>query len=291
LDPEESVIASLRAKGVTALEPGAVFLTRHDKAAIEAVGEWCRASGIKVYACHAPFGGPDDISLPDEDDRQQAVASIEDSLVRAALAGAECVVIHPSGSGLEAAERATRLAQLIRSLEALIPSAERAGVNLALENMLPRHLGDHSAEMMGIVQHFDSPRLGICFDVGHAHLNPEGVLGAFEVLYDRIITFHLQDNDGNRDRHLQPPYGTIDWAQFVRLCRPDDFTFPWSVETAPWNGVGWDVMLREMRALFLRGLLTVPWQGEQMRAICDRCGRYCFGTVDDWFCGCGEGRA
>ena len=285
-EPEESVVASLRASGVTALEPGAVFLTQHNEAAIEAVGGWCRSAGIDIHACHAPFGGESDLSLPDEDARRQAVANVEQALARAALMGAACVVIHPSGGGLEDEDREERRTQLMRSLESLIGASERIGIRLALENMLPRHIGDTSAEIMYIVNHLNSPHLGICFDVGHAHLNPEGVMGAFEAFCEQIITFHLQDNDGNNDRHLQPPYGTIDWAAFARACRPQDFLFPWSVEAPPWRGVDWSVMLREMQALFSEGLLAVPLGDMEVNVICRRCGRYVFGTAEASFCGC-----
>ncbi len=285
LAPTEATIASLRSSGVTALEPGAAFLTQHGAAAIAAVGEWCRAAGIHVYVCHVPFGGPNDISLLDEDARQQAVASIKESLVRAASMGAECAVIHPSGA-VQAEVREHHRAQLLRSLETLIRSAERTGIRLALENMLPDHLGDTGAEVRDIVDGFGSHWLGVCYDTGHAHLNPEGVAVAFGTLYDRVITFHLQDNDGNHDRHLQPPYGTIDWGQFASMCRADDFPFPWSVETPAWNGAGWEVMLREMGALLAGALLTVPLNGEPVHVVCQRCGRYCFGSAEDWFCGC-----
>jgi sugar phosphate isomerase/epimerase len=285
-EPEASLVGSLRASGVTALEPGADFLTRHDDAAIEAVGGWCRSAGIDIHACHAPFGGENDLSLLDEGARQQAVARVEQALARAASMGAACVVVHPSSGGISDEDRAERRAQLVRSLASLIGASQRIGIRLALENMLPHHIGDTGAEIMAIVNRFDSPQLGVCLDVGHAHLNPEGVMGAFRVLRERIITFHLQDNDGNNDRHLQPPYGTIDWAAFARACRPQEFQFPWSVEAPTWKGADWSVMLREMQALFSEGLLAVPLGDVEVNAICRRCGRYVFGTAEASFCGC-----
>jgi len=285
-EPKESVVASMRASGVTALEPGADFLTHHDDAAIESVGTWCRSAEIDIHVCHAPFGGASDLSLPDEDARQQAVAIVEQALARAASMGAQCVVVHPSGGGIEDAVREARRTQLLRSLESLVVTSERIGIRLALENMLPHHIGDTSAEMVRIADRVDSPQLGFCFDIGHAHLTPEGAMATFEALRERIITFHLQDNDGNHDRHLQPPYGTIDWAAFARACRPEEFPFPWSVEAPPWRGVDWPVMLREMQDLFSEGLLALPLGDMEVNVICRRCGRYVFGTTEASFCGC-----
>jgi sugar phosphate isomerase/epimerase len=285
-EPTEETIDALRVSGVTALEPGAVFLTHYDQATIEAVGGWCRAAGIDVYVCHAPFGGANDLSLLDEDARRQAVANAKESLARVAWMGAKCVVIHPSGGDMETEKRERHGEQLMRSLDSLVKTAENIGIRLALENMLPHHLGDTCAEILEIVGHFNSPWLGICFDTGHAHLSPDGVIGMFQGLRDRIIAFHLQDNDGNHDRHLQPPYGTIDWAVFTRELQGNGFDFPWSIETPPWNGGGWDVMLREVAALFSTGLLAVPLGDTKIHVVCQQCGRYCFGTPENWFCGC-----
>jgi sugar phosphate isomerase/epimerase len=195
------------------------------------------------------------------------------------------MVIHPSGGSISAEERGTRAQALMHSLEALIPFAERTGIRLALENMLPQHVGDSAAEVLEIVDHFDSEWLGVCFDTGHAHLTPDGVVGAFHILRDRIIAFHLQDNDGNHDRHLQPPYGTIDWEAFVQAGRWDGFDFPLSIETPPWKGAGWEMMMREVKALFSEGLLSATL-GQKVHVVCQRCGRYRFGRPEAWFCGC-----
>jgi sugar phosphate isomerase/epimerase len=288
LEPTEEMVASLQSCGVTALEPGAPFLTGNDEDTIAAVGQWCRSAGIRVYVCHTPFGGEYDLSLTDEEARQQAVAGVAQSITRSALMGAECVVVHPSSGGVTPETREHRHAQLARSLEDLLVTAERSRVRLALENMLPNHLGDTSDEVLELVESLDSHWLGVCLDTGHAHLNPEGVINAFQTLKERIIAFHLQDNDRNHDCHLQPPYGTIDWDRFAQVCCADDFPFPWSVEAGAWNGAGWDVLLREMSALFAGQWMAVPWQGRSVRILCQRCGRYGFGTPEHWACGCGE---
>lgn len=285
-DPTQETIDSLCAQGVTAVEPGAHFLTIHDDKTIRAAGERCRAAGIHLYACHPPFGGEADLSQADEGARRRAVTILTQSLARAALAGIACAVIHPSSGTLTSEEHPARRAQLMHSLESLVVIAGQLNVRLALENMLPKHVGSSGGEIRQIVEQFNSPWLGVCFDIGHAHLNPEGAVGAFQVLRERIITFHLQDNDGNTDRHLQPPYGTIDWTAFARCCLPADFPFPWSVEAPPWNGASWTTQLREMEALFTDGLLTISLGSGQAHVVCQQCGRYVFGTLDGRQCGC-----
>ena len=46
-----------------------------------------------------------------------------------------------------------------------------------------------------------------------------GIPQAFEVLKDLIRTTHVHDNHGERDEHLWPGGGTIDWKQTMELLR------------------------------------------------------------------------
>jgi len=285
-DLSSEALLSLRAEGVTALEPGPSFLLSKDEPTLEQDAARLREAGIRVYSCHAPFREDNDLSFVDETRRAAAIANHVLALRRAPLAGAQCLVIHPSRR-VPSGEENQRLRQLYASLEVLVREAEDVGVRLALENMLPGHLGAESALIRRVVDDFDSPSLGVCFDIGHAHLNEDGVLGAFANLRERIIAFHLQDNDGRHDKHLQPPYGTIDWETFAPEFRSMGFAHPASVEAPPWNGGTWGMLLREMQALFTDGRLTVPLGHTRVRAICQRCGRYCMGTPENWFCGCG----
>jgi sugar phosphate isomerase/epimerase len=285
-DISAEAIESLQEQGVCALEPGPSFLFDHDEGTIREAATRYRSAGICLYSCHAPFGGDNDLSLLEEEKRQKALEKHVTALKRAALAGVSCLVIHPSGGLGKPEERPQRREQLYRSLETLIEAARAAWVQLALENMLPGHVGCESTVIQRIVEHFDSPFLGVCFDTGHAHLNPEGVDAAFANLKERTITFHLQDNDGNRDVHLQPPYGTIPWASFARAFNAQDFLHPAAVEAGPWNGASWGTLLREIGALFSEGVVTLALGAQEVEVICTRCGRYGFGTPERWSCGC-----
>ena len=64
--------------------------------------------------------------------------------------------------------------------------------------------------------HFDD--VGICFDLGHAHLMGD-VAQAFEILKPHIRSTHLHDNAKDRDAHLWPGKGSIDWKQAMELLR------------------------------------------------------------------------
>jgi sugar phosphate isomerase/epimerase len=67
--------------------------------------------------------------------------------------------------------------------------------------------------------------LKVCFDTGHAHMGG-GVQSAFRTLHDRIAAIHVNDNHGQKDEHLLPFEGEIDWAQTVRDFRSAGGQFP-----------------------------------------------------------------
>lgn len=284
-DVSDEAIESLRVEGVTALEPGPSFLDA-DEVVLKSAAARFRAAGIRLYSAHAYFGGDNDLSLLEEDKRKKTVAYHERALTRAALAGISCLVIHPSGRLETVGEEMRRLDQLCASVETLLKTAEKTGVRLGLENMLPNHIGHESATIRRIVDEFDSPYLGVCFDIGHAHLVEEGVVTSFMNLRERIVVFHLQDNDGHHDRHLQPFYGTLDWEAFIREFRRFDFPFPLSVEAPPWNRAPWRALLREMRGLFSEDLLKVAVGDRQVWVVCPECKHYLFGSLEDPCCGC-----
>ena len=51
-----------------------------------------------------------------------------------------------------------------------------------------------------------------CFDTGHAHL-ADGIHKSLELMRERIATTHVHDNHGEKDEHLLPFEGTIDWEE------------------------------------------------------------------------------
>jgi sugar phosphate isomerase/epimerase len=59
------------------------------------------------------------------------------------------------------------------------------------------------------------------FDIGHAHLmdgpEEERVAKAFAPLQDLIVSTHIHDNHGDKDEHLPPYDGSIDWRAAAAL--------------------------------------------------------------------------
>lgn len=287
LDKPEETARNLSGQGITAVESGPKFFIERDEETIERAARTFREAGIEIFSVHAPFGEQEDLSALDPNVRRSAINAHRNLLEKVALAGAKVMIVHPGRHA--SAEDIPKMEEVLpSSLEEVLEAAERTGVKLALENMLPDHPGYSSETIRRIVEEINSPFLGVCFDTGHAHVNEEGEITAFDNLKELIVAFHLQDNDSTHDMHLQPPYGTVNWDELVVMIRGLNFRDPMAVEAMPWGGTDFRMMLREVKALFEDGVMEVELNGLKVKAICPRCGRYAFRFGEGWFCGCGD---
>jgi sugar phosphate isomerase/epimerase len=132
--------------------------------------------------------------------------------------GAEWIVVHAGYHFTADFER--RKAAALERLKRTAQLAERSGARLLLENMNPepadaevRYLGHDVAECRYYFDNLTSPAIGWAYTVNHAHMLPEGIAG-FTDRFDlgRCGEVRLADNRGDKEEHLFPGKGTIDFA-------------------------------------------------------------------------------
>ena len=112
-------------------------------------------------------------------------------------------------------------------VEHLRAFAKPLGVRILLEN-IPNELSTPERLVEFIrAAHFDD--VGVCFDFGHAHIMSD-VPQAFETAKSYIHSTHVHDNAKDRDSHLWPGSGSIDWKQAVELLRSAPHTPPLLLE-------------------------------------------------------------
>jgi sugar phosphate isomerase/epimerase len=142
----------------------------------------------------------------------------------------------------------------------LIPVAERLGLTIALENMLPSGGGRFASrpehlERLGKL--FPQKQIGFCLDTGHALVagGPERAGEFLDVMKDRMVAYHLADNAGDRDSHLAPGRGRVDWAALFRGIAEAGYDGSLCIETPPF-GPGppyrpedWKALLAETKTL------------------------------------------
>lgn len=129
------------------------------------------------------------------------------------------MVLHMGGSRETADPRKRDAA--FSSLEHLVLHAHHAGVTLAMENTASE-MGDPSY-LRAFVDETRLTGLRFNFDIGHANLADgpaeERIKTSFAPLKDLIASVHLHDNHGEKDEHLPPYDGSIDWTAALPLLK------------------------------------------------------------------------
>jgi len=175
---------------------------------------------------------PDDLLAgTPEHDRQ-----LDGALTYASVAGSRLIVYHGARIPIGDAAVRDRLRDEERSLRRALRRAAVLGVRIAIENLAPVYRGaervchDPSA-VAALVRRLDSAHVGMCLDIGHAHIAAElagcEILELVEPVLEHVILFHVHDNLGARTRaptrggieplrldlHLPPGAGTLPWSQ------------------------------------------------------------------------------
>ncbi|HWW97512.1 MAG TPA: sugar phosphate isomerase/epimerase family protein [Edaphobacter sp.] len=234
------LLDALHKSGAQTIE---IFAARHhfdysDRAAVRDVATWFRSNGVAA-TLHQPLYLSDrgsgqwsrhvapNINLIDPEKSHRIVAMDE---VKRALESAEQIpidacVLHLGQKSDPWDTRA--LENSLTAIEHLKAFAHPLGVRILIENLQNEITSPENILEILRVGHFD--RVGVCLDIGHAHLavassesQPNtGIDEAFELLKPRIAQLHLHDNQGAKDDHLWPGSGTpgssnIDWPNIAK---------------------------------------------------------------------------
>jgi sugar phosphate isomerase/epimerase len=107
------------------------------------------------------------------------------------------------------------------SLEHLVLHTKHVGVTICVENTTSE-MGD-PAYLRSFVEETRLTGLRFNFDIGHAYLadgpEDERVATSFEAMREHIVSAHIHDNLGDKDSHLPPHDGSIDWPAALNPFR------------------------------------------------------------------------
>ena len=326
------IIEKLQKGEIQAIEPHASFLlNKKEKKLLELKCE-LEKRNISISSVHAPFGEDKDLSSTSLITRRKAINQHLLTMKKMDTIKISVLTIHP-GSRLKNKEESLSREKLFKkSLEILLKQAEKLKIKLAVENMLPMRTGENITTIKEIVDEFSSPYLGICFDTGHANVGKgacpvrnrppkgdrtempparfrkaggkaipisNGVIETFNIVKEKIFDFHIHDNDGTKDMHLQPPYGNINWAEFFAAIENINYQRPLMVESLPWQGRELSWMFKEVRMLKDNKILrkespktpnqsdvTSDGSGQEHYLKCAKCGHFIYGSESNPICYC-----
>ncbi len=186
------------------------------------IANWFKTTGTQLNSVHSPMYAsydwdrrdtePLNIADPDRKRRVEAMDEIKRALEVAEHVPFRFLVQHIGVGGDEFSER--KFDAAMTSIEHLRAFAKPLGVKLLVEN-IPNELStpERIVELLHVA-HFDD--VGVCFDFGHAHVMGT-VAEAFATLSKHVRSTHVHDNKGDRDAHLWPGEGNINWKEALEL--------------------------------------------------------------------------
>lgn len=177
---------------------------------------------------------------PDPAVRDQAVRNATKVLEIASWLGAHTILYLPGMVSASFVPSFTpqRYDQVLdrarESLEKLIPTAEKLGVRIGIENVWNRFLLG-PVEMRDFIDSFSTDMVGAYFDTGNCMLygHPEHWI---EILGARIFAVHLKDfrrNVGNLDGFVDLLAGDLDVGKVFRAFSAIGYSGPYTIEYVP----------------------------------------------------------
>jgi sugar phosphate isomerase/epimerase len=181
------------------------------------LADWFRSNPVLPFSMHAPLfpdlemgrGGTPAVNVihPEKSRRIDSMDEIKRALEVAEHLPFQHMILHLG-------EREDRwnprtLEHALTALEHLQAFARPLGVKLLVENLQSDATAPANLMELFTVGHLRD--INVCLDTGHAHLG-DGIPSVLRTLKERIRSTHIHDNKGDRDSHLWPGDGTIDWT-------------------------------------------------------------------------------
>jgi sugar phosphate isomerase/epimerase len=254
------LLGQVRDAGFQAVE---IFATRSHfdyatKAEVQAIARALADHQLQLSSLHAPTSR--DVSVNREGGVPLSVTEVErvrrieamDELKRVIDVAEDLpfprMILHMGGSR-EAADPRKRDAAF-STLEHLALHARHVGVTICLENTTSE-MGE-PAYLRSFVDETRLTGLRFNFDIGHAHLadgeEAGRIVRSLEPLKDLVASTHIHDNHGEKDEHLPPYDGTIDWAEAVKALKTIPGEVPLTVELKEKTGPEAQTLMEQISA-------------------------------------------
>ena len=82
----------------------------------------------------------------------------------------------------------------------------------------------HYDELIELVDSYNDPMVAVCWDTGHANGMKFDQARAIRTIGKRLKNLHINDNHNcNRDEHLLPFMGTVDWPAVMKALADIDY--------------------------------------------------------------------
>ena len=111
----------------------------------------------------------------------------------------------------------------LKRFQEIADYAQELGIKIAFENTKIKGYQEY------ILKNIKNDNVGICLDSGHLHAHFKDELN-FDLFKDKIFCVHLHDNHGEKDEHLIPFEGTINWIWLMNKLIECNYKGPVTME-------------------------------------------------------------
>ena len=221
--------------------PDSVFMRDGWEKEVDKVKRTADELGMDFVQSHAPGGNP----LAPGPKRDLLICATRRAIEICAMLSIPFTVVHLGSSGdLKYDDKNAEEEYFKRNMDfmrALIPTMEKTGVSVLIENSTHANMNDRwycytGMEMNDFIKYADHPLFGACWDTGHANI--EGHQYAdITALKDNLKAIHFNDNRGQADEHVMPYLGTMSVDEVMCGLRDIDyrgaFTFECTATARP----------------------------------------------------------
>ena len=257
--------------GIGAIDMSFESLSRFDdsrNAILYAAAKRAEAKGLKIPLCHLSFYMPD----PKNPELMAKYSrELMSQIDAAALMGISLAVVHPIAWYSSAVKYGDWVRANMAFLSPLAEHAESKGVKLCVENMpSDREAPDnhlYGSCALNISSLAEKLGVGICWDVGHANISGYKQSEQMQIMKGKIDVLHIHDNGGKgqKDAHMLPFDGTVDWQDVAFGMRCCEFKGILDVEVTAWALQGDRQTRTDFGGRVLSSARKLLYQAEQIK--------------------------
>ncbi len=170
------------------------------------------------------FRYPHSLCSPNETVWRDSIDYVQQSIDNAVQLGAPIVLLVPTMS-LHGQGRSDAWERFVRAVDLLCRYARPRGVTLGIE-VVNRFVSDlivRAADVLPLLEQVPHSNLGVVLDTGHMNLVDEPYETALQLLGDRLLQVHVNDNDGKQQQNLVPGDGSFDFPRLLMALRAAGF--------------------------------------------------------------------
>ena len=194
-----------------------IFFSDNYQDRVKHIKELLDQYGLTCTQTHMPYYH---LTVSSEITNEETDTAIKRCIESSAVLGANWTAYHPRTAVNAGYSRTKSFADNKAALDKLLDVAEKYGVGIAVENMplypfsapFWRFFGGGWEELCELCDCFDSDKIGICWDFGHAHTAALDQAAAIKDIGSRLKMTHVHDNYKNGDHHQIPALGSLEWG-------------------------------------------------------------------------------